>query len=369
VVAQPLTVRDLLQEGEPLWPSEVLEGEGALGNPVAWVVSLRPYTPAFPRMRGEELALVSTENLARLDLPPSLADVIRQLARLHASAVAVRGEVDADAREAAREVRLPLLLLPPDAPLPDIEQAVMRECAMRQALAEVQPQTGSDWLLSLLGGRHEPPPTRLPKYIYIMANCVIAYISSTQRVRILDLAASKGLITTDQGGSTAILLPDTGYDDLIAQLVSVSLGLGISTVHPLAEASLALEEAKLAAKGSRYMRGGAPTRYVDLGADRLLLLLHRDAPEQLHSFVTATLGSLLEHDHRSSVKLAPTIEAFVRHGGRLRETAASLYVHRNTLAYRLERASELLGIDLRAPESRLAVELAFRALPLLHGTR
>jgi hypothetical protein len=163
-VAQPLTVRDLLQEGEPLWPSELLEGEGALDNPVAWVVSLRPYTPAFPRMRGEELALVSTENLARLDLPPTLADVIRQLGRLQASAVAVRGEVDSHAREAAREVGLPLLHLPTDAPISDIEQAVMRECAMRQALAEVQPQTGAEWLYlerSRRAATAAPPALRL----------------------------------------------------------------------------------------------------------------------------------------------------------------------------------------------------------------
>jgi hypothetical protein len=368
-VAQPLTVRDLLQEGEPLWPSDVLEGEGALGNPVAWVVSLRPYTPAFPRMRGEELVLVSTENLARLDLPPTLADVIRQLARLQASAVAVRGEVDSGARETAREVGLPLLLLPADAPIHDIEQVVMRECAMRQAMSEVQPPTASEWLASLLSGKHEPPPPRLPKYVYTMANCVIAYVASGHQTGVLELAEAKGLVSTDQGGSTAILLRDDGEEGLWAQLVPVSLGIGISNVHPLAEAYLALEEAKLAASGSRHMRGGASTRYADLGADRLLLLLRRDAPDELRDFVTATLGHLLEHDRRSSVKLAPTIEAYVRHGGRLRETAAALYVHRNTLAYRLERASELLGLDLRDPEARLAVELAFRALPLLDAPR
>jgi PucR family transcriptional regulator, purine catabolism regulatory protein len=128
-----------------------------------------------------------------------------------------------------------------------------------------------------------------------------------------------------------------------------------------------LEEAKLAAVGSRYLRGGTPTHYEELGADRLLLLLHRDAPDELQSFVQATLGPLLEHDRRSSVKLAPTIEAYVRHGGRLRETASALYVHRNTLAYRLERASDLLGLDLRDPHRRLAVELAFRALPLIEA--
>src|SRR5947209_8039615 len=121
-----LTVRDLLLPGEPLDPAEVVAGREHLGNPVSWTVSLRPYPPAFPRLRGGELALVASEHLARLEPPTTLADVVRQLSSREAAAVAVRGVVDQSAIDAAQEGGLPLLLLEPDAPLHDIEQAVMR---------------------------------------------------------------------------------------------------------------------------------------------------------------------------------------------------------------------------------------------------
>ena len=66
-----LTVRDLLLPGEPLDPADVMAGQDLLGTPVSWVVSLRPFPPAFPRLRGGEMALVATEYLSRLDrLPP-----------------------------------------------------------------------------------------------------------------------------------------------------------------------------------------------------------------------------------------------------------------------------------------------------------
>src|SRR5438552_10102955 len=117
-----LTVRDLLLPGEPLDPAEVLAGQNGLHNPVSWAVSLRPYPPAFPRLRGGELALVATEHLLRLEPPTTLADVIRHLASRGAAGVAVRGEIGEAAVEAAQESGLPLLLLQPDAPLPDIEQ-------------------------------------------------------------------------------------------------------------------------------------------------------------------------------------------------------------------------------------------------------
>jgi purine catabolism regulator len=102
-----------------------------------------------------------------------------------------------------------------------------------------------------------------------------------------------------------------------------------------------------------------------MGADRLLMLLHRDQPGELRAFVNTTIGALLKHDEAAPTPVLPTLRAFVEHGGRLRETAAVLYVHRNTLAYRLERAEEILGVDLKNPDARLAIELALRALPLV----
>src|SRR4051812_9158527 len=149
-----LTVRDLLLPGEPLDPAEVLAGQGRLHNPVTWAVSLRPYPPAFPRLRGGELALVAAEYLARLDPPTTLADVVRQLLSRGAAGMAVRGEVDHAAVEAAEAGGLPLLLLHPEAPLHDIEQAIMRECALYQARREMQPAVEGDvWVEDLLLGR------------------------------------------------------------------------------------------------------------------------------------------------------------------------------------------------------------------------
>jgi DNA-binding PucR family transcriptional regulator len=42
-------------------------------------------------------------------------------------------------------------------------------------------------------------------------------------------------------------------------------------------------------------------------------------------------------------------------------TAAVLHLHRNAIAYRLQRLTELAGIDLNDPDQRLALRLACRA--------
>ncbi len=382
-----LTVRDLLQTGEPLDMAQVLAGEARLSNPVSWVVSLRPYPPAFPRLRGGELALVAVEHLVRLEPPTTLADVVRYLAMREAAGVAVRGEVDAHAVEAARQYALPLLQMPADVPLHDIEQAIMRECALYQARREVLPvEEPTAWVDDLLAGRFGSPAevqaaARKRGYT-LAATCAVACLMPPDRststapglmelARKLDVQArhsarrtGQSLIVHPMADSIVLLLPP-GADHGLLSTVAGEVACGLGTQRPLMEAHRSLEEARLAAIASAYLNNCAPTSYATMGADRLLVLLYRYNPEALSSFVEDTLGPLLRHDQRSSTPLIPTLRSFVEHGGHLREAAADMYVHRNTLAYRLDRAAEILGTDLKDPHARLSIELALRALPLV----
>jgi DNA-binding PucR family transcriptional regulator len=50
-----------------------------------------------------------------------------------------------------------------------------------------------------------------------------------------------------------------------------------------------------------------------------------------------------------SAELRETVFAFLEHGQQLADTARSLYIHRNTLNYRLDRIAELTGLDVRQP--------------------
>jgi hypothetical protein len=376
-----LTVRDLLLPGEPLDPAEVLAGEGGLSNPVSWVVSARPYPPAFPNLRGGELAIVATEYLSRLDPPVTLVEAIRYLAQRGASGLAVRGDIGNDVIASAREYKLPLLRLLSTIPLQDIEQAVMRECALQQARQEMLPQERYAWVEGLLAGHfdslHEVQSLARKDGYTLASHYSVAYLSllgqsPDQMVQEMEEAfrrqrrAGGALPIALAYGQGALVLTPRGWEaPLPWELVGdVRVPCGIGGERPVLDVVESLTEAQLAALGSALLRGGAPTRYDSLGADRLLLLLYRDHRADLYAFVDETLGALLSHDAQSATPLLPTVEAFVRHGGRLRETAAEIYVHRNTLAYRLDRAAEVLGVDLKDAGARLAIELALRALPL-----
>ena len=89
----------------------------------------------------------------------------------------------------------------------------------------------------------------------------------------------------------------------------------------------------------------------------------------LEAFASTFLGVLEAHDLRRHSALVSTLDAFLRHGGALAEAAATLGIHRNTLAYRLGRVAELTGYDLSAARQRFLLQLALAARSLLRALR
>jgi DNA-binding PucR family transcriptional regulator len=75
------------------------------------------------------------------------------------------------------------------------------------------------------------------------------------------------------------------------------------------------------------------------------------------------LTALMEHDSRHQGRLAESLLAYLNSFGDVREAAAQLHVHPNTLRYRIRRAEELTGMDLSRPDQRLLAMLQLRLPP------
>jgi purine catabolism regulator len=105
--------------------------------------------------------------------------------------------------------------------------------------------------------------------------------------------------------------------------------------------------------------------FPDLSVYRLLFQFEHN-PE-LVAFQEEILGPLLAYE--GGLELLQTLEVFFEHNGSITQAADALFIHRNTLIYRLERISEIAGLDLDKPETRLAVELALHIYRMRGGTR
>ena len=116
---------------------------------------------------------------------------------------------------------------------------------------------------------------------------------------------------------------------------------------------------------ARRLRDGNPLYFPDLYVYRLLLQLEHH-PE-LTAFKSKILGPLL--DHEGGEDLLRTLEAYFDHNGNQSQAAEALFIHRNTLTYRMDRIAEISGLDLDNTETRLALHLALRIYRMTAGTQ
>ena len=75
--------------------------------------------------------------------------------------------------------------------------------------------------------------------------------------------------------------------------------------------------------------------------------------------------ALTAYDARQQTSLVETLAAYFAHHGNLSRTAEALFLHRNTLLYRMERIAAIIGHDLDDPEVRLMLQVAFKVQQLL----
>jgi purine catabolism regulator len=106
--------------------TELLVGGESLQRLVSWACSLRPSPPAFPKLDGNELALVDMEDLRHLDPKARLERVVYSLRTPGISGVAVLGPVSEAAIAAAQECRIALFRLPDTVSLTQVERAIIR---------------------------------------------------------------------------------------------------------------------------------------------------------------------------------------------------------------------------------------------------
>lgn len=102
----------------------------------------------------------------------------------------------------------------------------------------------------------------------------------------------------------------------------------------------------------------APTVHTSQETGLAALLLND--PVAARRFVKAQLGALAADEANARARRQTTLE-FLTNGGSYSRAATALGVHRNTVLYRLQRASKDLGRDIELPEHELAAALLVAA--------
>ncbi|NUU21498.1 MAG: helix-turn-helix domain-containing protein [Streptomycetaceae bacterium] len=124
----------------------------------------------------------------------------------------------------------------------------------------------------------------------------------------------------------------------------------------------AYEQARRAVDAGRRLQGpGAVTDFDRLGVFRLLSLLPADG--ELERFAVEVLGVLADPQEPEAVDLRRTLQVLLETNLNVAETSRRLYVHYNTLRYRIGKLERLVGPFTQ--DSRLRLDLLI-ALEIVH---
>ena len=141
-------------------------------------------------------------------------------------------------------------------------------------------------------------------------------------------------------------------------MIKVRVGYG-NVVEQIQDIAQSFQEAKMALQVGRIFYADKETvSYGRLGIGRLIYQL----PMSLCGmFIKEVFGDKIP-DILEDEEAMSTINKFFENNLNISETARQLYVHRNTLVYRLERIEKTIGLDIRRFDDAMTFRIAVMVL-------
>lgn len=102
--------------------------------------------------------------------------------------------------------------------------------------------------------------------------------------------------------------------------------------------------------------GNIMIQYSELGVYQLLLAI--DNKETIKAYYNDMLGKLEENDQNNGTDYLDFLNAYLNSNYNINDTADALFIHRNTVVYKIKKINELLDCDLSDIEVRVQLYLA-----------
>ncbi|AFQ46232.1 PucR family transcriptional regulator [Desulfosporosinus meridiei] len=137
------------------------------------------------------------------------------------------------------------------------------------------------------------------------------------------------------------------------------LSWGMGNLYPTARSiHRSFQEARSALELGQLFDLNEPLiAFQDLGVMRLLYRLDR---QELEDFRNEILGPLLKFDRENNLALEETLLVYLTSSTDLNAAGEKLFLHPNTLRYRLKKATEILGRDLSVLENQMNLFIALK---------
>ena len=145
-------------------------------------------------------------------------------------------------------------------------------------------------------------------------------------------------------------------DRIRAKMPDRKVYIGVSDqVRDIVNLHLAYKRARAAVEMAVKRERGL--QYFDrMGMYRMLYLI--EDRELLRDLSDKPLAPLIEYDKEHDGEYVATLESYLQCGGSIKAMSEELYIHRNTILYRMANIKKLLGCSLESPEDKLFYAIA-----------
>ncbi|SFQ68407.1 helix-turn-helix domain-containing protein [Amycolatopsis rubida] len=187
-----------------------------------------------------------------------------------------------------------------------------------------------------------------------------------------DIARDRGGLAGEHLGKATMILHSTD-DDQTAEEIHHRLHRTLAgPVAVVGERALGQHWSRAFALASRCSAVMRAIGHTDLGATTgryalYAMIFDAERAHELDRFLADSIGPLLDYDQRRGTDLVSTLSAYFVHHANVAATARALHVHVNTLLKRLDRVSDILGLDWRH-ENDLELQLGLRLHQLRANT-
>lgn len=382
---------------------KVVAGAAGLNRPLRWIYVAECFEDTrqiSDWIYGGELVFVSGVNVK--GNPALLLEVVRKLSQKKAAGMIVYigpyiREIPRQVLEEADRLSFPVLELPWEAKLVTVSHDICQAITLK----EVEEKTLDNLLVNILFGGPELDAhllLRAEYYGYIPdkpARICIADIDSfadyikendlIEESSIVDIKLSiKRIIQNalaDRGkapilmmrSDSIICLLQTRNETAEAFLTSLfeyvqqeihrlypylTLTIGIGNAYlSLDKMRCSLDEAEMALKAAKCRTSKNKFNYYkDIGV--FSLLFNVGDKQVLERYYTDTLGTVIEYDRLNNTTLLHTMENFFQLDGNLTEVSNKLFIHKNTLKYRMMKIEEITGLNVKNISDCTRLELA-----------
>ncbi|HCB99861.1 MAG TPA: hypothetical protein DEP42_01360 [Ruminococcaceae bacterium] len=376
----------------------LLAGECGLDSAIRWTHILES-TESIQFLQGNELTFLTGIKLGKDT--GKLLSIIERLTQKHAAGLVINTgkfipSIPQKAIEKANALSFPLFEIPWNVRLVDVTKLIgtaivessMEESSMSYLLEKIllsNQDNFQDYLYSaefygynftgpmriaivdlphITDSARPSEHTRLINYRQKIRYLIGSVLRSTLHTKLLSMWKNNYFI---------FILPvnpanDLEQADCIAKLIikkmtsslptlSFFMGLG-GYYDQIKQLKISYNEAQLSLKLVEDHTGKKYILYANTGIYQFLNKLQDRSV--MAEFYRKTLGKLLLYDQENGTDFTETLHVYLEEGENSANTVQKLFIHRNTLQYRLHRIEEILCQNLKNSDVKISLQIAFK---------